>query len=177
MRLFIAVNFDDKIKDKIMDAAERLKKESVRGSFSARDNLHITVVFIGEVEPHRVDIIKEIMDSVTEKSFNVSISGIGAFKRNEGDIYWLGIKDFEPLARISGYLSRRLKKAGFSMEDRPFKPHLTLGRRVIMDKVFDRDKFSRETERIECPVGRISLMVSERPGGKLTYTEIYGKEL
>ena len=177
MRLFIAVNFDDDIKDRIMNTSLRLRKEAVRGSFSARENLHITVVFIGEVRQDRVDTIKEIVDSVSVSPFDVEISGLGAFKRNEGDIYWLGIRNYEPLGSISGYLSRRLRKAGFDIEDRPFKPHLTLGRRVIMAKDFDREKFSRETDKVSCPVSRISLMLSERKDGKLIYTEIYGKEL
>lgn len=172
MRLFIAVNFDDEIKDRVMEISYRLKKESLKGSFSARENLHITAVFIGEVLEDKVEAIKDIMDSVSVPPFDIEISGIGAFKRNGGDIYWLGIKNCEPLASVSGYLSRRLRKAGFDIEDRPFKPHLTLGRRVIIEKGIE-----RETDKILCPVKKISLMVSERVSGKLVYTEIYGKEL
>ena len=177
MRLFIAVNFDEKTKDKIMEIYDRLRKEARKGSFSAKDNLHITSVFIGETEPIRVDTIKAIIDSITEKSFAIRITGLGAFKRSEGDIYWLGIKKYEPLASVSGYLARRLRKMGFDIENRPFKPHLTLGRRVITEKEFDKERFRRETDDIEYLVHRISLMVSERVNGKLVYTEIYGKEL
>ena len=172
MSLFLAVNFDDKIKARVMEVSDRLKKGSLKGSFSARENLHITAVFIGEVLEDKVQVIKEIMDSVSVPPFDIEISGIGAFKRNEGDIYWLGIKNCEPLASISGYLSRRLRKAGFDIEDRPFKPHLTLGRRITIEKGIE-----RETDKILCPVKKISLMLSERVNGKLVYTEIYGKEL
>lgn len=177
MRLFIAVNFSDDMKSSVMETAARLRKRAIKGSFTSRDNLHITVVFIGEIEPDRVQTIKDIMDSVSARAFNVTIGKLGAFKNRDGDLYWLGIGNAEKLADISGYLSRRLRKAGFDIEVRPFKPHLTIGRRVLLEKGFDWETFNFGVQEISCPVGRISLMLSERPNGKLTYTEIYGKEL
>ena len=50
MRLFIAVNFSEEIKDELFHISDKLKRFSERGSFSLKDNIHLTVIFLGEVK-------------------------------------------------------------------------------------------------------------------------------
>jgi 2'-5' RNA ligase len=90
MRLFVAVNFEDPIKDKLYEIVQNLKKYSKRGNFTRRENLHLTIVFIGQT--NRLNDIKQIIDKIQAKSFDISISGFGRFKRYGGDIYWMGIE-------------------------------------------------------------------------------------
>ena len=64
----------------------------------------------------------------------------------------------------------RLERTSFPVEKRPFKPHLTLGRQVVLQGR------PEEFPPVKMEVDRISLMKSERLAGTLTYTEVYAKE-
>lgn len=176
MRLFTAILFDEEIKEKIFRIEERLRLEAKKGSFTARDNLHLTLTFIGET--NRLDAVKEAMrlaaESISHKDFDLTIKGFGRFKRREGDIYWLGVEKEPVLLRLQKGLAKELKEAGFyDIDDTEYTPHLTLGRRVLIKDGFSAREFEAGIEPISMRVGRISLMKSERPDGKLTYTEIY----
>jgi 2'-5' RNA ligase len=176
MRLFIAVLFDQDIKDALYDTVTRLKQASKGGTFTDKENLHLTINFIGETK--RLEEVKEAMltalERVSAESFTLSIGGFGRFKRDEGDIYWIGVEKDNMLWRIQKELAKELKNAGFfDIDDREYKPHLTLGRRIKVDEAFDRSAFEAGIEPLQMIVGRISLMKSERVEGKLTYTEIF----
>lgn len=176
LRLFIAILFDEKIKTSLYDAVLRLKSGSLGGSFTDRENLHLTVNFIGETK--RLEEVKAAMQRAVEKSdtgrFSLSICGFGKFDRREGDIYWIGVEREAMLWRVQKELVKELKEEGFfDIDDREYKPHLTLGRRVKVDKTFDRKQFEASLLPMEMEVSRLSLMKSERIDGKLTYTEIY----
>ena len=130
MRLFIAVLLNEEAKDYLFSAAESLRLQSVSGSFTRRENFHLTLAFLGETE--RAGDVKQAMNRVKEAPFSITLEGFGHFARRGGDIYWAGIRESGELIHLQEQLSRRLKEAGFSLEDRPFRPHLTLGRQVIL---------------------------------------------
>ena len=177
IRLFIAINFDEAIKDVVYDISKRLKAYCKKGSFTYRENLHLTIVFIGEVAVHRVDAIKAVMDRVTSEPFTLKLKGIGCFKRRGGDIYWIGIEENPDLIRIYTQLYEGLTKIGFAIEKREYKPHLTLARRVVVKNDFNKSQFSESILPVKMTVDDIALMKSERIEGKLTYTQIYKKDL
>jgi 2'-5' RNA ligase len=177
MRLFIAINFDDAIKDNIFDTIQKLESHASRGNFTHKENLHITLVFLGEVPGERIGAVKQAMDSLKADSFRLVLKGLGCFKRNGGDIYWIGMEKNSSLTEIYNKLCSLLARAGFSIESREYKPHLTLGREVHMEESFYKRAFSDAIMPIDINVEKISLMKSERINGRLTYTEIYTKYL
>jgi 2'-5' RNA ligase len=82
------------------------------------------------------------------------------------------------LTRLQKELVKELKVEGFyDLDDHEYRPHLTLGRRVTTVREFDEKSFAAEIPVLQTDVTRLSLMKSERIGGKLTYTEIYSIEL
>lgn len=176
MRLFTAITLDEKSKASIYDTVLRLKEKAGEGSFTAKENLHLTVNFIGETK--RLEEVKNAMQRAVEKagakSFDLTIQGFGKFNRREGDIYWVGVMKEETLWRIQRELVKELKEEGFyDIDDREYKPHLTLGRRVRVKSGFDSKEFEATLQPITLRVTGFSLMKSERVEGKLTYTEIY----
>lgn len=175
MRLFIAINFNDEIKDTLIKAIGTLKIHCVKGNFTHRENLHLTLVFIGET--NRADDIKKVLDGIDIETFDLSIGGFGSFRREGGEICWIGVQKSGELTNLYEKLSTKLGNAGFAIEKREYKPHLTLGREVILEKSFDRAGFERTLPQIRMKVSEIFLMKSERIGGKLIYTEVYGKNL
>lgn len=170
MRLFIAVNFSDEVKEKMKGYIDNLKAISERGNFTRVDNLHLTVVFIGET--NNLSAVKSVMDNIKGKSFVLSIFGLGKFRRYTGDIYWAGVQRNKELEDLQYSLSTSLINEGFNIDRRDFKPHITLGREVVI-----KDNPSFNIPAISMTVDKISLMKSERLNGKLVYTELYNKKL
>ncbi len=172
MRLFVAVNFDEKTKNMIARTKGELQKVAEKGSFTRIGNLHMTLQFIGETE--RISQAEDAVAAVDFESFFITFDRISSFRRQGSELCWLGVSDERELARLSSAVGAELKRRGFRLEERPFAAHLTLGRGVVF-------KNGCGYDRIKLPAGmgaaveRISLMKSERIKGILTYSEIYGK--
>ncbi len=175
MRLFLAVLLKEDIKDELSNVTARLKEASLQGDFSPRENLHITLVFLGET--NRLTDIRQVMDSITEQAFPIEIEKLGSFRRGGGDIFWAGVKCNPALKRIQTELSNGLREKGFIFDEREYRPHLTLGRRVVTKPDFDRKAFAQSMPEMKMQVGRVSLMKSERRSERMVYTEIYAKQL
>ncbi len=170
MRLFIAINFDEQTKKNIISVQSRLRRLG-QGSFSLPQNLHLTLAFLGEIEPKREIEIRSLMDTLTIPQMHLTFDRVGCFNRDGGDIWWTGLASSKELCNIQRQLCESLRECGFSIEDRRFSPHITLGRQVILNSEPDRAKllgspFSTDAD-------TISLMQSERVRGKLTYNERY----
>lgn len=149
----------------------------MKGNFTHRENLHLTLAFIGEVGSDKVGQIKSQINGIKAEPFQLILKGLGKFKRNGGDIYWVGVEKNEILISINKYLVEELRNTGYQIEIREFSPHLTIGREVVLNDSVDTNKISEITLNKKMTVSRISLMKSERINGKLIYTEVYGKEL
>ncbi len=172
MRLFIAVCFNEEVKDSLQKTTEQLKNMSVSGNFTKRENFHLTLHFIGETS--KVSTLKNVLDAVDFSPFKMRISRCGFFRRDGGDIYWMGIEENSALDELHSALSVQLRKNGFKTESRPFRPHLTLGREVVITDRFDKRRIVCEENVVS--VDSVHLMKSERIGGKLIYTSIYEKK-
>jgi 2'-5' RNA ligase len=177
MRLFIAINLTEEIKDFLTAAIGELKEQASGGNFTHRENLHLTLVFLGEVGGDRLPSIKSAMDRVHGGPFCLSFSGFGRFERRGGDIHWAGVEKNETLFSIQQQLEEELRKEGFSLENREYSPHLTLGREVRLADWTGGVFKTTQNGKHEMAAARISLMKSERINGKLVYSEIFGKDL
>lgn len=167
MRLFIAINFNSKIRSRLVSLRDELRSTSAKGRFSAPENLHLTLVFLGECDEKQAAKVKSAMDAIEFNPFIIKIGCIGRFKRGGGDIWWAGISRNEPLMNLYECLTNKLTGLGFRIEKRKFSPHITLGREIIT-KASPR-MFEEFGQRID----KIELMKSERIAGKLTYTAIH----
>ena len=166
MRLFIAIQFSDEVKSVLLGAINELRAQAEEGYFTRPENLHLTLAFIGETD--RLRSVRGVIDECADESFDITIGGSGRF----GALYWAGIKRCEKLEALADRIQNGLREQGFEIENREFKPHITLARQVAADKPI----------RLNIPettmsVSRISLMKSERINGKLCYTEVYGRTL
>ena len=166
MRLFIAINFGDRALDAFEAARERLRAQAGRANYSRRENLHL-----GELPGSRLADIEAAMSAAAAGAgaFTLSFDHAGRFRREGGDIWWLGAADCPALTALQSRLASELRARGFALEDRRFYPHLTLARRVFGAA----DPRSLLAGAVPCRVSGMSLMLSERPEGKLTYTELF----
>lgn len=173
MRLFIAIDFDEKTKQNIL-AVQRRLRELGRGNFSRPENLHLTLVFLGEIVPSKLAAVLEAMDRTTVPPMSLAFDQVGSFRRDGGDLWWVGLRENKDLFLLQRELSGYLTAAGFRLENRRFSPHVTLARQLRLSAQLDPKALLGSP--FTTLVDSIRLMSSERVGGKLTYTEQYRKK-
>ena len=194
MRLFIAVNFDDEIKSRLLRVQSRIREQSLKGNFSRPENLHLTLVFFGETPPQQVPLIRSAMDRACAacQPFSLDFGSTGFFKHSGKELWWIGsdkavvgqaaigraatgqvatdraATGLQTLEKLRRSLAEGLCSAGVNFDERPFNPHITLGREIRRTGPIELPK-----ENISVPINRLSLMKSEHSGGRLVYTAIY----
>lgn len=166
MRLFIAVHFSNEVKTGLQKTINVLKGQTISGNFTRPENLHLTLVFIGE--SNELDAIIKVIDRAAPPIFELKVGGFGRF----GSLYWVGIEKNPALMNLVHHLKYGLRDSGFNIEERAFKPHITIAREVRAN-----GQLHVDVPKMRMTVGRISLMKSERLAGKITYSEVYGKKL
>jgi len=115
VRLFVAIPLDDNVKDKLVALQQRMKKSGAKLKLVERENLHMTVRFIGEGDPK--EWVRKI-DQIREKPFVVMFDRLGAFpSRGHARVLWAGCGPVESLLNI-----HRLIGEG------ELVPHVTLAR-------------------------------------------------
>lgn len=118
-----------------------------------------------------------MMDELESGAFTIRLSKTGYFKRREGNIYWLGIEDNDTLFKINSKIHQSLIDKGFVLEDREYKPHITIGRKVILKDSFNTNELDDIVDKIEIEINNVDLMKSEFVNGKLIYSILYSKLL
>jgi 2'-5' RNA ligase len=168
MRLFVAINFCDPTRNGLIALRDELIGKSQLGNFSLPENLHLTLAFIGECSPKKLDKIETILETVTFEPFDIAVERLGTFSR--GTLWWAGLREDKPLMDLQYEIVFKFAHCGFEMDGRKYNPHITLGREVVTDAAPWRIEPFGET------VSKLDLMKSERIGGKLTYTAVYSRE-
>jgi len=173
LRLFTAILLDKPIKDALQRAGGELRANSVSGRFTQYENLHLTLVFIGETG--NAEGARRALEQVSFSTFPLALRGAGRFGRPSGGVYWCGVEKSPELDGVYRKVFSSLSREGFSPESRTYTPHLTMGREVVVREGFDIRSFSDAIPKLSMQVGKISLMRSERVEGRLVYTEIYAR--
>ena len=159
MRLFIAINLDDKFRDALVEMQESMRRQGIRGNYTRMENLHLTLAFIGECgDP---DAVNEVLASIPLEPFRLALRGYGSF----GNLYWAGLEDNDKLSAYVKRLRRALAEKGIPF-DRKFSPHITLLRQASAR--LPRLRVSSAAMEVR----RVSLMRSERGKNGMIYTEI-----
>lgn len=174
-RLFVAINFPSEVTDRLYTCSEYLKKNSKKSNPSRKENLHLTLAFIGETSNIRgaVNAMKEGLSS----PFDITIEGYSQFSSKEGSICYAKVKDSKELTTLAENLRANLINKSFEIDTKPFKPHITLCRQFIPADTFSEDALCEILSTQTVSVKEICLMRSDRINGKLTYTQMHKKIL
>lgn len=175
MRLFIAVDFPENIKNDLDRSGSLIRSFCRSGNFTVKNNYHITLVFLGETEQKKLTEILKIMNEAEMKGeMNISIDELGSF-RNDGELLVRFAKCSKSVYEIRDSLADAFIKSGFPIDRKPLKPHITMARKAILN---DKDAV-RTINGIIAPLSfstdHITLMRSDRTNGKLTYTPVYSR--
>ncbi len=132
LRTFLAVPLSDDIRQRLVALQERLAGavDSVR--WVEEENLHVTMFFLGDVDAEEIPAVCRAAQGATSEmpAFPVGLKGLGCFPHTRRPrIVWAGVgRGAAELKELYEGLSRHLEPLGFRREDRPFTPHVTLGR-------------------------------------------------
>lgn len=166
MRLFIAINLNDEMKDALLDIQDTMRTYGVRGRETPAENMHLTLAFIGDYDDP--DKVKSVIDSIEISPFDIKLSGIGAFR----DLWWAGIEESAPLQAVVRRLRRALSEADIPFDRKKFSPHITLIRRAD-GRLSDASQGEMaDLFGATMNVDHISLMRSDRGKHGMIYTEL-----
>lgn len=134
LRAFIAIELDEGTLEALALIQQRLKREpgaqAVR--WVAPGNIHLTLKFLGEIDRALAPRVGAMLrESVAgERPFSLVVAGLGAFPNlQRPNVVWAGLSgSVDAAARIAQRLEEQCAALGIAREDRPFSPHLTLGR-------------------------------------------------
>ena len=164
MRLFIAICFDENMLDSLTEIQDDLLRCGVKGNYTPRENLHMTLAFIGDYDDP--EQIVEVMQKVPLKSFSIRLNGFRPFR----DMFFADMEDNENLRDYVKRLRKALFEEEIPFDRKKFLPHVTLIRKAdcTRGKAFLPEFQESEPMR----VNGISLMKSERCKHGMVYTEI-----
>jgi len=131
MRLFIAVELSEAVRERLGQAQDRLRSAPCSVKWVKPHLMHLTLRFLGEADQAIVGVLEQVMGSAAQgiAPFEVTLAGLGAFpERGAPRVVWAGIRDNGSLAALNRRLEEAVRRLGFAPETRPFHPHLTLGR-------------------------------------------------
>ena len=126
MRLFIAINLNDEMKESLIGIQHTMGAYGMRGNMTVPENMHLTLAFIGDYDDP--DYVKSVVESIEIKPFDIKLSGIGAFK----DLWWVGLENSAPLQAVARRLRRALAEADIPFDRKKFSPHITIIRKRLI---------------------------------------------
>ncbi len=173
MRIFIALKIPEDTKTKIAEIIKVLKDHAVKGRFVDEKLLHITLEFLGELTEQQLTEVIEIVKATEFKPVSLMGRDIGFFKGAKGNTWWLGFEENQELMDLQTRLRKSLKDHGYKLENRTYRPHLTLGRKVSLSEVVDLSRIKSIAQNIEIRLNEMDVMRSEGMGDQLTYTPKY----
>lgn len=176
-RLFLAVDipYSESIKDVVEDWQDVLFFERV--SWVSHENMHTTLIFLGDTEKENVPLICDEMRKIAEEfnCFECDIKSAGMFKNSRGATLWLGLKNVEELTALQKRIVDGLAKLPVEFDKKAFKPHLTLGRIKELRDKFLVDELIKEYKKTSIETIEVSefvLMESRLKQEGPEYTEI-----
>lgn len=178
IRVFIAVDLDPPVIERIYNAIEQLKSIIPGIRWVPKTNLHLTVKFLGDVDEETVHPISATLQEALRlfPPCTINAKGLGVFPDlRRPKILWVGLTGNE-FARMAAKIESSLLPLGFAPEKRTFTPHLTIGRW----RQFDRPPrtLAQELERWRefafgaCTVGKIILFQSVLKPSGATYNQL-----
>ena len=160
MRLFVAINLSEEMKGALCSAQDSMFDRGVRGNYTSKENMHLTLAFIGEYPD--ADPVLDALSSVSFSPFDITLDGIGCF----GDLWWAGIKESSPLSSVVRRVRRALAENEIPFDRKRFSPHVTLLRKASGKMPGIR------ISPVSMNVSSVSLMRSDRGRNGMIYTEL-----
>jgi 2'-5' RNA ligase len=161
LRAFIAVELNEEIKKTIIQVEDDLKITGCDVKWVKPENAHLTIKFLGQIKEKRLGPLLDALDSLfielplnkLNKDIHPIQTGLtqaGAFPSLQRPrVIWIGLRDdARQISRLAESVEEALGGIGFKKEDRPFQPHITIGRFRSTHNLFS---FTKKFEQYSLP--------------------------
>ena len=130
MSFFLALWPRESARDALAEVARSLA-ESVSGRAVPAEKIHLTLAFLGNLAPERLDAVRAIAAATHGAPFAFTLDRVGSFLKAR--VGWAGSsRSPDELVRLQSDLERGLRGAGFELDERPFAAHVTLARKIAL---------------------------------------------
>jgi 2'-5' RNA ligase len=188
IRAFIAIDLSEEIQLRLEDVQKNYRAQlyNIPIRWVASENIHLTLKFLGDVSLSNLNILTDMIQTEisSHHQFDISVGGSGAFPNHrQPRVIWVGVEAPAELAAIQNGIETTTARLGYASEERPFSPHLTLGRvsrnissqdMKIISKILDSTKVGFLG--VTC-VDKVHLYRSDLQSTGAVYTQIFSSSL
>jgi 2'-5' RNA ligase len=146
IRLFVALALPDAVAERL-----ELLQFGVPGArWMERDQLHLTLRFIGEVDGSDAGAIDDALSQIRSSRFTLEMKGVGEFGGKTPRALWAGVRAEDEVVHLQRKIESALQRTGIAAEERKFRPHVTLARLrgvpagLVMDYLVDHALFASD---------------------------------
>ena len=179
MRVFIAIELSKDIKEELKQTQDKLSPFCTKGRLTDKNNFHLTLRFIGEVNLKEYHSLKKAVDTVikTHHPFLLYLESLESLTKRNRHIIWAGVKgEVDKLYSLYHGLEEALLEEGFPKEEREYTPHITLARQVQLSEPINELNQKVTIKSLEFSVKNIAVMESINTNGQLVYRPVYRGE-
>ncbi|MBN8200902.1 MULTISPECIES: RNA 2',3'-cyclic phosphodiesterase [Bacillaceae] len=129
---FFAMKIPEETKKKLKEYMGDLRPKLTFSRWVHHEDYHITLAFLGSAPEEKLQkAAKLVTDSIrNEERFPLNICKLGVFGKQEAPrIFWCGTQEDKHLQELRSKVYSACQEAGFELETRPFKPHITMARK------------------------------------------------
>jgi RNA 2',3'-cyclic 3'-phosphodiesterase len=129
MRLFIALDIDDGVRERIALFLDGVRGFAPDARWPRPESLHVTLKFIGEKPEEALGEIESALLGIKAEPLEIAFRGYGFFPgARAARVFWIGIESGPQLASLAKTIDQTMVRLDVPKEDHPFSPHLTLAR-------------------------------------------------
>jgi len=130
VRLFIALETPAAVRESLAALLDSLRALSAQPRWVRPENLHVTLKFIGEWQPDKLEALRSALDAVRlDQPVTLDFRGLGFFPNEKrARVFWAGIEASPNLITLASEIEHATEKLGAPREQRAFSAHLTLAR-------------------------------------------------
>ncbi|MFA5448279.1 MAG: RNA 2',3'-cyclic phosphodiesterase [Sphaerochaeta sp.] len=166
MRLFFALTFDEQSRQRLAALGSALQT----GRTVPQPLIHLTLLFLGEVDHHYLDDLKAIVVRLPPPPASLSVTHLGSFERGRSSIVWAAVTPQAPLLTLHQQISEEVERVGLPFDRKRFVPHITLARKVA-------EELQPLTQPFILYPNSVSLIHSHSERETLTYTPLISSVL
>ncbi|PJZ70999.1 RNA 2',3'-cyclic phosphodiesterase [Leptospira perolatii] len=167
MRIFVGISLPEEVRESIAGICYGLPGIK----WVPAENLHLTLVFLGELPEIRRESLSEFCSTIQFRPFSFNLKGIEWFiKKKSPSILYIDVEPAPELLELQKTIDSGLRRLGFTIEGKNYKPHITIGRfkDVPMDKVVSYMEEFRDFVEIGIPAQEFHVYSSRSgPNGQM----------
>lgn len=175
---FIGIGINESIQAALAAWQDELKAYVPMKLWPRPEEFHITLQFLGDTTNEQLDKIKLAWQEQNfGKAFSLDVAGVDTFgSTKQPRVVWAGVKPLDQLQALHQQVTASTKSAGFPVENRPYRPHITLGKKWGSAKVEGQLPLLDKHLSAPIVVEKVTLYRIE-PGNRPKYVPVLVKDL